>query len=90
MTFTMPSFYVAPPGCGNLVYNVSAAGLDGAINELADPNKLELTLFYDRSLDLSDPNANGSLEHRYLITVTATDTVSASGIIGRKKFSVAV
>ena len=35
-----------------------------------------MTLFYDSSLDLSDPNADGSFEHRYLITVTAEDTTS--------------
>ena len=70
----MPAPVTDPPGCGSITYSIDGGAASAAIKEQADPSAPELTIFYNSSLDLSNPNGDGSLSHPYVVSVTVRDS----------------
>ena len=75
-TLTLPAPVTDPPDCGSLNYSIDGGAASAVFQNPIDPSVLDLTLFYDNSPDLSDPEGLGSMSHSYTVKVTVQDSKS--------------
>ena len=76
-TIAWPPLVTDPPDCDrSITYSFDGGDANVVILEQADPSIPEINLFYDSSLDPSDPNGLGRTVTAYAIMVKWQDALS--------------